>query len=147
MSGRTHIKRFRIRKHSVPEARHHVQALLRQWRLGCLIEDVSLVATELTTNVVQHARGTGDFFDIALRCRDSVLILEVSDSFRWKMPELMKPGDDDTGGRGLVIVDSLCEKWGVRPRDPGKTVWAHLPFAPEVSAGLPFAPEVSAGST
>ncbi|MFD5747910.1 ATP-binding protein [Streptomyces sp. NPDC127033] len=47
----------------------------------------------------------------------------------------MKPGDDDTGGRGLVIVDALCEKWGVRPRDPGKTVWAQLPIAHEASAG------------
>ncbi|MEV7865882.1 ATP-binding protein [Streptomyces sp. NPDC088124] len=133
MLGRTHIKRFRIRKHSVPEARRHVEVLLRQWQLGCLVDDVSLVASELTTNVVQHARGTGDFFDLGLRRRTGALILEVSDSFQWKMPELMKPGDDDLGGRGLIIVDSLCEEWGVRPRDPGKTVWARLPIAHEAA--------------
>ncbi|WP_406381404.1 ATP-binding protein [Streptomyces sp. NBC_01618] len=33
---------------------------------------------------------------------------------------------DDLSGRGLVIVDAIAAKWGVRPRDPGKTVWVHL---------------------
>lgn len=55
-----------------------------------------------------------------------MLILEVADSYQWQMPELCKPADDDTSGRGLFIVDALAEQWGVRPRNPGKTVWAHL---------------------
>jgi anti-sigma regulatory factor (Ser/Thr protein kinase) len=135
MSGRTHIKRFLVRRHSVPESRHHVEALLTQWKLGGLINDVTLIASELTTNVVQHACGTGDFFDLALRIRTGTLILEVSDSFQWEMPELKKPDDADTGGRGLVLVDALSERWGVRPRDPGKTVWAQLPIRRETSAG------------
>ncbi|MFD3976796.1 ATP-binding protein [Streptomyces cyaneofuscatus] len=42
------------------------------------------------------------------------------------MPELIKPADDETSGRGLLIVDALAERWGVRPRNPGKTVWAQL---------------------
>ncbi|MGY5130405.1 ATP-binding protein [Streptomyces nigrescens] len=44
----------------------------------------------------------------------------------WRMPELQKPAPDDVSGRGLFLVDALSENWGVRPRDPGKTVWAHL---------------------
>ncbi|MFE1365183.1 ATP-binding protein [Streptomyces anulatus] len=44
------------------------------------------------------------------------------------MPELREPTDDETSGRGLLIVDALAERWGVRPRYPGKTVWAHLPI-------------------
>jgi hypothetical protein len=50
----------------------------------------------------------------------------VSDSYQWRMPELRTPTLDDLSGRGLVIVDAIAAKWGVRPRDPGKTVWAHL---------------------
>lgn len=42
------------------------------------------------------------------------------------MPELRAPTLDDLSGRGLVIVDAIAAKWGVRPRDPGKTVWVHL---------------------
>jgi hypothetical protein len=126
MSGRTHVTRFRIRRSSVPAARHHVETLLKEWKLGGLVDVAALITSELTGNVINHARGTGEFFDLGLRRRGGLLILEVSDSYQWQMPELRKPGPDDLSGRGLLIVDALSENWGVRPRDPGKTVWAHL---------------------
>ncbi|MFF4178113.1 hypothetical protein [Streptomyces sp. NPDC001750] len=51
----------------------------------------------------------------------------------WRCPtptsgacELRSLSLDDLSGRGLVIVDALAANWNVRPRDPGKTVWAHL---------------------
>ncbi|MEU7040099.1 ATP-binding protein [Streptomyces varsoviensis] len=128
MSGRTNTKRFRVRRDSVPEARHHVEALLTEWKLGGLIEDASLVVSELTTNAVIHAKGIGDFFEVELRRRSGVLILEVSDSYQWRMPVLREPGAEDTDGRGLLLVNALAEKWGVRPRQTGKTVWAQLPI-------------------
>lgn len=127
MSGRTHTQRFPIRKDSVPLARQHVEALLTEWKLGGLIEDTTLITSELTTNVVQHARGIGEFFELTLRRRNGILILEVSDSYQWQMPEVRKPTADDIGGRGLLLVDALSASWGVRPRRPGKTVWVHLP--------------------
>ncbi|WP_190233391.1 MULTISPECIES: ATP-binding protein [Streptomyces] len=126
MSGRTHVMRFRIRKSSVPAARHHVEALLTEWKLGGLVDAATLITSELTGNVISHAKGTGEFFELGLRRRGGLLILEVSDSYQWRMPELRKPGPDDLSGRGLLIVDALSENWGIRPRDPGKTVWAHL---------------------
>lgn len=126
MSGRTRIKRFRVRKDSVAAARLHVRTTLTDWKLGGLIEDSVLITSELTTNAVSHAKGTGDYFELALRRRSGILVLEVADSYQWRMPELRKPGPDDPTGRGLLIVDALSQHWGVRPRDPGKTVWAHL---------------------
>lgn len=57
MSGRTNVKRFRLRRDSVPDARHHVEALLVKWKLGGLADDAAIVASELTTNVVKHAKG------------------------------------------------------------------------------------------
>ncbi|MEU3653141.1 ATP-binding protein [Streptomyces sp. NPDC014735] len=126
MSGRTHIKRFRTCRDAVPAARHHAASVLTAWRLGGLVDETALIVSELSTNVVTHAKGTGDYFELALRRRSSTLVLEVSDSYQWRMPELRAPSLDDLSGRGLVIVDALAAKWGVRPRDPGKTVWAHL---------------------
>ncbi|MGY3064393.1 anti-sigma regulatory factor (Ser/Thr protein kinase) [Streptomyces sp. TE3672] len=126
MSGRTHIKRFRARRDSVPAPRRHVESILTEWRLGGLIDETTLVASELSTNVVNHAKGTGDYFELGLRRRNSTLVLEVSDSYQWRMPTLRTPTLDDLSGRGLVIVDAVAAKWGVRPRDPGKTVWVHL---------------------
>ncbi|MER5358964.1 ATP-binding protein [Streptomyces sp. NPDC002785] len=126
MSGRTHIKRFRARRDSVPAARHHAESVLTDWRLGGLIDETALIVSELSTNVINHAKGTGDYFELGLRRRHGTLVLEVSDSYQWRMPELRTPPLDDLSGRGLVIVDALAAKWGVRPRDPGKTVWVHL---------------------
>ncbi|MFJ4881741.1 ATP-binding protein [Streptomyces sp. NPDC088731] len=126
MSGRTHIKRFRARRDSVPAARRHVESVLTEWKLGGLIDETTILASELSTNAVIHAKGTGDYFELALRRRGGTLALEVSDSYQWRMPELRTPTLDDLSGRGLVIVDAVAAKWGVRPRDPGKTVWVHL---------------------
>lgn len=61
-----------------------------------------------------------------MRRRNGVLVLEVSDSYQWQMPMKREADAEDIGGRGLVIVDSLSDNWGVRPRESGKTVWAHL---------------------
>jgi anti-sigma regulatory factor (Ser/Thr protein kinase) len=126
MSGRTHIRRFRARRDSVPAARRHVESVLTEWKLGALVDETALIASELSTNVVNHAKGAGDYFELGLRRRSSALVLEVSDSYQWRMPELRTPTLDDLSGRGLVIVDAIAAKWGVRPRDPGKTVWVHL---------------------
>ncbi|MET8437463.1 ATP-binding protein [Streptomyces sp900116325] len=38
-----------------------------------------------------------------------------------------EPDDDQpTGGRGLLLVEALADRWGCTPREsgPGKTVWA-----------------------
>lgn len=126
MSGRTSSTRFRVRRDAVAAARLHVRTTLTAWKLGGLIEDSVLITSELTTNVVNHAKGTGDYFELSLRRRNGVLVLEVADSYQWRMPELHKPTLDDLSGRGLFLVDALSENWGVRPRNPGKTVWAHL---------------------
>ncbi|MEU9317106.1 ATP-binding protein [Streptomyces sp. NPDC048295] len=126
MSGRTHIRRFRARRDSVPAARRHVESVLTEWKLGGIIDETTLVASELSTNAVNHGKGTGDYFELGLRRRNGTLVLEVSDSYQWRMPELRAPTLDDLSGRGLVIVDAVAAKWGVRPRDPGKTVWVHL---------------------
>ncbi|MER6499291.1 ATP-binding protein [Streptomyces sp. NPDC001455] len=91
-----------------------------------MIDETALIVSELSTNDVNHAQGTGDYFELGLHRRDGTLVLEVSDSYQWGMPELRSLSLDDLSGRGLVIVDALAANWNVRPRDPGKTVWAHL---------------------
>ncbi|KPI05889.1 hypothetical protein OK074_4379 [Actinobacteria bacterium OK074] len=129
MSGRTLSKKFRLRKDSVPIARAHVRETLVRWKLGQLIDDAVSIADELAANAVVHARGIGEFFEVGLRRRDGVLIVEVSDSYQWQMPEKRAADPESTGGRGLLIVDGLADNWGVRPRESGKTVWAHLPIS------------------
>jgi anti-sigma regulatory factor (Ser/Thr protein kinase) len=128
MSGRTHIERFRLRRSSVPAARRHVETVLTAWKLGLAIEPAALVTSELATNAVNHAKGFGDYFELGLRRRAGVLVIEVTDSYHWAMPEKSAPAPDATRGRGLLIVEALADGWGVRPRSPGKTIWAHIPL-------------------
>ncbi|WP_230396679.1 ATP-binding protein [Streptomyces blattellae] len=135
MSGRTHSKRFRLRKDAVPVARDHVRAILTSWLLGELADDAESIVGELAANAVVHARGIGEFFEVGLRRLDGVLIVEVSDSFQWRMPERRDADPaDDCDGRGLAIVEALSDKWGVRPREAGKTIWAHLSVTREEAA-------------
>ncbi|CAM2796112.1 MULTISPECIES: ATP-binding protein [Streptomyces] len=136
MSGRTAVARFRVDVRSVSRARNHTARVLREWRLGRVSPQAVLVTSELATNVVLHARGIGDYFELVLRRREGVLVVEVSDSYQWEMPELRKPAEDETSGRGLLLVDALAQAWGVRPRvGAGKTVWVHLALRGDAEAG------------
>jgi serine/threonine-protein kinase RsbW len=33
---------------------------------------------------------------------------------------------DSISGRGLLLVEALCDAWGVREREFGKSVWARV---------------------
>jgi hypothetical protein len=44
-----------------------------------------------------------------------------------RLPVLSESAElDSTSGRGLRLIDTLCESWGVREELNGKTVWARL---------------------
>ncbi|WP_371792224.1 ATP-binding protein [Streptomyces sp. NBC_01471] len=127
MSGRTNTTRFRRTRASVSKARRHVEAVLIDWRLGHLVEPAALITSELATNTVLHAHGISEYFELTLRRRRSVLVLEVADACTWARPELRKPDPEALGGRGLWLVDTLADAWGVRERSvAGKTVWVQL---------------------
>ena len=54
------------------------------------------------------------------------LRVEVRDDTPRK-PRLRVPiADDGTNGRGLVLVQSLADAWGVLPHGVGKSVWFEL---------------------
>lgn len=87
---------------------------------GAFAADVSLVASELVSNVVLHTRLGGH-----LHAWDAdPLRLEVHDHD----PTLPKSPlhVDERGGRGLEIVDDIADEWGTRLDDEGKTLWANF---------------------
>jgi anti-sigma regulatory factor (Ser/Thr protein kinase) len=89
-------------------------------------ETALLLATELVTNAVEHGRGTA-YLDAAVD--DRSIHLEVTDS----STDVPRPNTDvgelDERGRGLLLIDALASRWGVRTRSDGKTVWCELDFA------------------
>jgi hypothetical protein len=40
----------------------------------------------------------------------------------------------DEGGRGLLLVAALSDKWGVGERDPGKAVWCEFADPADIGA-------------
>jgi len=88
-----------------------------------LVEAAELMASELATNCVMHARTD---FDLVVDSTDDIRV-EVSDTGPGR-PELLTPGSRQRTGRGLRIVEALSDGWGVTARDNGGyTVWFTLP--------------------
>ncbi|WSW80249.1 MEKHLA domain-containing protein [Streptomyces sp. NBC_00996] len=107
---------------SVSEARVVLNKALTSWDCPDAVDDACLLLSEVMTNAVQHAEGP-----IGLHlCRtDTELTVEISDC----SPHLPQPrlaADDEDSGRGLLLVRTLADDWGVRPTDEGKTTWFSL---------------------
>jgi two-component sensor histidine kinase len=84
---------------------------------------VLLVVSELVTNAARQSDGA---VRITLETTGRELLVEVFDSGH-RMPVLSESAElDSTSGRGLRLIDTLCESWGVREELNGKTVWARL---------------------
>jgi len=64
-----------------------------------------------------------------------MLRLEVRDQDAVNVPVLKSPELGDVNGRGLVIVQALSDRWGVRVTSAGKAVWCEFAVqAPASSA-------------
>ncbi|WP_248958310.1 ATP-binding protein [Sphaerisporangium perillae] len=105
---------------SVGAARVLVCQELRQWGAGELADDCSLIVSELVTNAVQHG---GTAFSLRLGSDGSWVYGEVFDAGDG-LPRTGSGDLDATGGRGLLIVGTLADDWGVVQADGGgKVVW------------------------
>ncbi|MFK4226423.1 SpoIIE family protein phosphatase, partial [Streptomyces sp. NPDC019890] len=107
---------------SVPEGRAFISKVLTTWECAETIDDAGLLLSEVLTNAIQHAQGP---IGLHLRRTVSELAVEISDN----SPHLPQPrlaADDEESGRGLILVDTLADSWGVRPTDEGKTTWFTL---------------------
>ncbi|MYS91642.1 MULTISPECIES: ATP-binding SpoIIE family protein phosphatase [Streptomyces] len=106
---------------AVARARSGAIRQLSSWGLGDLDFITELVVSELVTNAIRYGRPP-----IRLRLiRDQSLLCEVSDAGS-TTPHLRRARAFDEGGRGLLLVAQLAERWGTRHARQGKTVWAEL---------------------
>ncbi|MFE1794404.1 ATP-binding protein, partial [Streptomyces sp. NPDC059525] len=54
---------------------------------------------------------------------NETLICEVSDASS-TAPHMRRARTFDEGGRGLLLVAQLAQRWGTRHEPTGKTIWA-----------------------
>ena len=108
-------------------ARAHVREVLDYWQLALpdstVIERAVLLANELVTNAVVHARTE---LRLRLELRGDWLHIAVHDDSP-RLLRLVRPDVEGERGRGLWLVEQLARAWGVdRHTDRGKVVWCTL---------------------
>jgi hypothetical protein len=104
-------------------ARRFVVDVLQESEVGVgLVEDASLVVTELATNALLHAHSAAS---VTLAVDDAIVHLSVADAAT-ALPILHLPGALDTSGRGLRMVAALSQHWGADLVNGGKVVWVEL---------------------
>lgn len=107
---------------SASVARELVACACHDWGFDGLIDDLSLVVTELVANAVRHA---GTQMEIRLINLDCGIRLEVQDQST--RPLRPRPSTVvDEGGRGLMLVDALATRYGVEGEAKGKRVWVEM---------------------
>ncbi|CAL9630173.1 SpoIIE family protein phosphatase [Streptomyces sp. Tu 3180] len=103
----------------VAEARRSATRQLARWGLDELAFTTELVVSELVTNAIRHAVGP-----VRLRLiLERSLVCEVFDGGA-TTPRVRHPRVMDEGGRGLLLVSQLSQRWGTRFLAEGKIIWA-----------------------
>ena len=105
------------------EARRAVEELAPELE-GGVIADIQLIVSELVTNSVRHS---GSDQPVRLRAwlRSSGVKVEIADGGLGFVPAGRRPDHISEGGRGLLILEALAERWGVQS-DTRSRVWFEL---------------------
>ncbi len=103
---------------------------LRAW--GLPLDPAELIVGELAANAATHGRVAGRDFRLTLYVVGDTLRIEVTDTRGDRLPcPVSAPPPDADGGRGLLLVAALAERWGTAPGlSPRKTVWAEVRVGP-----------------
>ncbi|MBQ0902439.1 ATP-binding protein [Micromonospora sp. U21] len=127
VAGAAAAPRLQARLEPVAEACRRARELVvdacTRWNLPDAAGPAALVLSELVGNVVRHA---GTPMQVTVTLRRPYLHLAVVDGSR----AAARPARADLraeGGRGLLLVRELAQRWGSVPAGQGKAVWAIMP--------------------
>ncbi|WP_171053044.1 ATP-binding protein [Streptomyces marianii] len=118
-----------------------------------LAEILVLLISELVTNAVVHTGCPAVLrmlFGLGAAEAGTVRV-EVADSCS-RPPQPRRSAGDDTGGRGLELVDGLADRWGWKREGAGKSIWCEVdrcvvPGAAVPSPALPVVQVLPSGLT
>lgn len=113
-------------------AREFATNTLTAWGLHDLVDDATVIISELVTNAVRHglppyAAAAGDMpIKLTIVRQDRFLLCIVSDPSD-RDPKVRPADDVCENGRGLHVIEALSRVWGWTPLPgAGKAVWAAL---------------------
>ncbi|WP_128381011.1 SpoIIE family protein phosphatase [Streptomyces cavernae] len=105
---------------AVAQTRKDAVAQLEAWGLDDAVFVTELIVSELITNAIRHAQPP---IELRLIREAGNLICEVSDASS-TAPHMRRARTYDEGGRGLLLVAQLTQRWGTRQTAAGKKIWA-----------------------
>ncbi|MGV9643838.1 ATP-binding protein [Streptomyces sp. NPDC003514] len=135
--------RFELAAHpgSVARARRLTTARLSGWSV-CedTCETAALVVSELVTNAIVHTASE----HVVCELHDGADLVRIAvrdEGCAAGEPHSSPARQEEEHGRGLLLIDALCQAWGAHEHGSGLIVWAELPRA---AAGTPTAGEPTA---
>ncbi|TDB80004.1 ATP-binding protein [Micromonospora sp. KC721] len=127
LAGAATSPRLRARLEPVATACRRARELVAdacaRWNVPELVGPASLVLSELVGNVVRHAQTP---MQVTLTLRSPYLQVAVLDGSRTAV-RAGCPDPRAEGGRGLLLVREMAQRWGITPLGDGKVVWALVP--------------------
>lgn len=93
--------------------------------LDAIPEKMALVATELATNALKHARPP---IEVRLHRTERLFVLNVIDHDVDDLPVARQASPSTPGGLGLHLADDLAGDLGWYVEDHTKHVWAQFPI-------------------
>ena len=126
MDALEHRATFDLIPEAASQARAVVDRQLGGSVPGKVLDDATLLVSELVTNAVRHALRTG-IPEVELRLgneRDRIRVV-VSDPGDGFVVEPRLPTASESSGWGLYLVDRIADRWGVVTRDRNE-VWFEI---------------------
>lgn len=110
-----------------------------------LAETLILLISELVTNAVVHT-GCPAVLRMLFGAAETAgtagtVRVEVADT-SCRPPQQRHAAGEDTGGRGLELVDGLADRWGWQPEGAGKRIWCEVDRGAPVIQVVPVHPVV-----
>ena len=128
---------------SVGRARRFAIRTLASWGAQWLEDDVRVVASELATNALLHARTE---FTLGLALDGDRLRLTLADGSAVQPRMRRFDSAESTTGRGLRMVAELAQAWGVEKDGVGKAVWCEFRVASTSAAPADGVAQVPPGA-
>ncbi|MFE9773257.1 ATP-binding protein [Streptomyces sp. NPDC005931] len=101
-------------------ARAHLDALGWTATAPETADAVLLTVSELVTNAHRHAHSNAQ---LIMTWDQRCLHISVHDTSS-ALPAPREPDSESVGGRGMLLVDALADRWEIRPCPHGKSVTA-----------------------
>lgn len=115
-------------------------AVARRWLAQMVdgfaaVDEVLLACSELSSNAIMHSSSghPGGLFTVRLAIRPDIVRLEVLDQGgpwsggRGTLANGAEHAEDASQcGRGLTIVASITDAWGITGDDEGRTAWCEI---------------------